>query len=69
VISCCLLPLCLPACREKRQEELARHEREREARAQSAQWEQQVAAREAEKLEHEEHYLQMGDAALKLMKE
>lgn len=39
------------------------------ARAEQSEWELQVAARERERLEHEEAYLQMGDAPLRLMKD
>jgi hypothetical protein len=55
--------------REQRRKELERHEAERAARAEQAQWVEQAAAREREVLEHEEAYLQMAEATLKLMKE
>ncbi|KAL4444642.1 hypothetical protein ABPG77_002459 [Micractinium sp. CCAP 211/92] len=55
--------------REKRRQELARHEAAVTARAEQSEWEEQVAARERERLELEESYLRMGDAPLRLMKD
>lgn len=55
--------------RQKRQEELQRFEKIKEQQAEQAVWVAQVRARQQEQLEHEEGYLQMGDATLKLMKD
>ncbi|PRW45578.1 DUF4207 domain containing [Chlorella sorokiniana] len=55
--------------RQQRQEELQRFEKMKERQAEQAVWVAQVRAREQEQLEHEEGYLQMGDAALRLMKD
>jgi hypothetical protein len=56
-------------CSEKRQQELQTHESAQAAYAEQAVWREQVVARELEVLEHEEQYLQMSEASLKLMKE
>ncbi|KAI3424983.1 hypothetical protein D9Q98_008364 [Chlorella vulgaris] len=55
--------------REKRQQELQTHESAQAAYAEQAVWREQVVARELEVLEHEEQYLQMSEASLKLMKD
>lgn len=47
-------PATLPACREKRQEELVRHEAAMAARAEQAEWEEQVRRAGAEQV-HEQH--------------
>lgn len=62
---------CLPtpAPSEKRKAEMERFEKLKAEQAEQAVWVEQVAARERERLEHEEGYLDMSNAAIAMMKE